>query len=245
MTISKSLLFLAHSLAGCFENHQQALQNPAWFVHLKLWQYPVAVFGDRLGLFIEQVSVASGNPPYRQRLIELYEQQGAIWAQYYGLRSPQAFCGGATEPDRLKQLTPDDLIYLPTCKLKVTPPKTSLQNLPLVMDRIGTSQKTVDSKAVGSETIGPRTIDPQTVSFQAEMQPGQLGSFEYQGQTRYLRLKFELKHRFTPAQTIFYMEDQGIEPETNKVLWGPRMGPFELVKQADFSHQYHLTQSPD
>ena len=207
MAFSQNLLTLAHCLAGTFNNQRQAFDNPTWFVHLKVWQYPVTVFGNNLGLFIEQISVAANQPPYRQRLIELREDADQIWMQYYGLKSPQTFCGAATEPERLAQLTHQDLIVLPDCQLWVKS---------------------------GYLPSGEKT-------FTAEMRPGQLCSFEYQGKRSFVSLGFEIRH---PAETngkiLLLSRDRGIEPTTGQVLWGPRMGPFELWKQDDFSSQYQI-----
>lgn len=207
MAFSETLLKLAHCLAGTFSNQQQALNNPTWFVHLKVWQYPVMVFGNHLGLFIEQVSVASGQSPYRQRLVELREDTNRLWLQYYGLKAPQTFCGAATAPERLAQLTRQDLVDLPDCQLWVT------------------THVTPSGAAM----------------FKAEMQPGQLCSFEYQGARRFVSLGFELQPSANDrGQTLLLSQDKGVDPSTGQVLWGPRMGPFELWKQEDFSCQYRL-----
>ncbi|NER84931.1 MAG: hypothetical protein F6K42_36555 [Leptolyngbya sp. SIO1D8] len=41
-------------MARVFQNRQQALAEPVWFVHLKLWSYSVALFTeDRFTFFIE------------------------------------------------------------------------------------------------------------------------------------------------------------------------------------------------
>lgn len=41
MTHSQTLITLAQWLAGEFENRSQALDQPAWFVHLRLWHRPL------------------------------------------------------------------------------------------------------------------------------------------------------------------------------------------------------------
>ncbi|MBD0334876.1 MAG: chromophore lyase CpcT/CpeT [Cyanobacteria bacterium Co-bin13] len=119
-TLSTELLTLGRYLAGEFENRQQSLAEPAWYVHLKVWHRPIRLFHeDSLTFFIEQVSVASGQPPYRQRILRLYDSGSQIKGQYYGLKDAVQVRGGATAPQILDALTPEDLVQLPTCSLSI------------------------------------------------------------------------------------------------------------------------------
>ncbi len=117
-----SLSHLAESLAGEFDNKAQSLAEPAWYLHLRVWNRPLprSLFAEGYGFFIEQISVASGAAPYRQRILHLTQQGETLWGQYYGLREPSAFQGSATQPERLTTLTPDALVSLPTCGLSIT-----------------------------------------------------------------------------------------------------------------------------
>lgn len=109
-------------LSGEFDNRQQALAEPAWYVHLKLWHRRVRLFeSDSLAFFIEQVSIASGQAPYRQRLIRLQEVDGQFIGQYYGFKQPLRFQGGAIEPDRLQAISREDLVKLPSCLVRIQP----------------------------------------------------------------------------------------------------------------------------
>ncbi|WP_017297878.1 chromophore lyase CpcT/CpeT [Nodosilinea nodulosa] len=112
---------LAIALAGEFDNRQQSLSDPTWYLHLRLWQRPLPrhLFGEGYGFFIEQVSVASGKPPYRQRILHLTAKDNALWGQYYGLTDPSAYVGAATQPDRLTGLSRDELVSLPTCGVAI------------------------------------------------------------------------------------------------------------------------------
>lgn len=104
---------LGRCLAGAFQNRQQALAEPSWYVHLKLWIHPTALFAeDSLTFFMEQASAAYKQPPYRQRLLRLRLQATTLTAEYYALKQPEAFCGAAQSPARLAQLTTDDLQML-------------------------------------------------------------------------------------------------------------------------------------
>ncbi|NJL48923.1 MAG: chorismate mutase [Leptolyngbyaceae cyanobacterium SM2_5_2] len=119
--MSPILTRLAEYLAGEFDNKAQALAEPAWYLHLRVWNRPLprSVFAEGYGFFIEQISVASGAAPYRQRILHLTQRDETLWGQYYGLKDPLAFQGSSTAPERLIDLTPQDLIPLPTCGLSV------------------------------------------------------------------------------------------------------------------------------
>lgn len=118
--MSSALHLLGQYLAGEFDNRSQAYAEPAWYVHLKLWHRWIPLFlDDSLTFFIEQISVASGDPPYRQRILRLQEYPEHISGQYYGLQHPQRWQGGALSPEILKSLSVDDLVKLPTCKVNI------------------------------------------------------------------------------------------------------------------------------
>lgn len=59
-------------MTGEFDNREQALVEPAWYVHLRLWQVPIPLFTeDSITLFAEQTNIVSSERPYRPRLIRL------------------------------------------------------------------------------------------------------------------------------------------------------------------------------
>ncbi len=112
---------LAQWLAGEFSNQAQAIAEPAWYVHLRLWQVPIPY--EVLGcyaLFAEQANVLQLDKPYRQRVLALQEQGGRLQGQYYALQDPSQWRGAGTDPLRLEQLGFSDLLYLPGCLLDVT-----------------------------------------------------------------------------------------------------------------------------
>ncbi len=206
--MSEALLHqLATHMAGEFDNRQQSLADPTWFLHLRLWQRPLprALLGEGYGFFIEQISVASGKPPYRQRILHLTTRDGQLWGQYYALPDPIA----ATQPDgsepapggdRLASLTRADLIALPTCGVAIE-------------------------------------YQPARQTFSARLPENSLCSFTANGITAYVRLKFDLGPESPAASSplVLYLEDRGVDPETDKPTWGPLMGPFRLVKQSAFA----------
>ncbi|QZZ21119.1 chromophore lyase CpcT/CpeT [Leptothermofonsia sichuanensis E412] len=127
MPLNPTLLTLAHYLAGEFDNREQAIASPVWFVHLRLWQRPVPLFTeDSLTLFAEQANVLQPEQPYRQRLLRLSQNnlQGALQVQYYAFKDPHTVRGAGAKPDILQSLTPDQIELLPGCVLNIEQPQS-------------------------------------------------------------------------------------------------------------------------
>ncbi len=123
MNFSPQLLTLANYLAGEFDNREQALEEPVWYVHLRLWHRPVALFcEDSITLFAEQANILNLDRPYRQRIIRLVEGHNpdALSVQYYMPKNPGALIGAGCNPDLLNTLAPEQLEFLPGCILNVT-----------------------------------------------------------------------------------------------------------------------------
>lgn len=125
MMISPELKTLAEYMAGEFDNQAQALADPVWYVHLRLWHRPVPVslFAEpSLVLFAEQANIVNLNQPYRPRFIQLRHSadlEFPLEAQYYMPQNISAVQGGGQDPERLQHLTPEDLKLLPGCTLKI------------------------------------------------------------------------------------------------------------------------------
>jgi CpeT/CpcT family (DUF1001) len=123
MSFSPQILALAEYLSGEFENKDQALAEPVWYVNVKLWQRPVALFTeDSLTFFAEQANILSLQKPYRQRIMRLTEgtsEEAPIKVQYYMLKNPTVFSGGGVNPVILKNLAMEELELLPGCILDV------------------------------------------------------------------------------------------------------------------------------
>jgi hypothetical protein len=122
-TFPSELLALAHHLAGEFDNREQALADPTWYVHLRLWQRPVPLFReDSLTIFAEQANMLYLDRPYRQRIMRLQgrSSDASLKVQYYMPSNPSTLIGAGHNPDLLNTLTPDQLELLPGCVLNVT-----------------------------------------------------------------------------------------------------------------------------
>lgn len=156
------LNILAQYLAGEFENQHQAMTDPVWFVHLRLWQRPVPLFPpDSLTLFAEQANVLTLDRPYRQRLMRLMPnsaEPSTIQVQYYSFHNSDRFVGAGQDPQRLQDITLDQIEILTGCQLEVTLTNTASQSL----------------------------------RFRAESPPDRRCCFRYQGQLRYVSLGFEV-----------------------------------------------------
>lgn len=124
MTFSPELIALAQYLAGEFDNREQAIAEPAWYVHLRLWQRPVPLFTeDSLTFFAEQANIVNLEQPYRPRLMRLQERRepnAPLQVQYYMPLDPGAVGGAGRNTALLKKLTPDQFELLPGCLLTVT-----------------------------------------------------------------------------------------------------------------------------
>lgn len=207
MTLTSELITLGQYLAGEFDNREQAIAEPVWYVHLRLWQRPVPVSlfcEPSLTLFAEQANIVDLDRPYRPRIVQLRQRSPngdrpgkspQLQVQYFMLKDPGKFRGAGRNPDLLHQLTPDRVELLPGCTLNVT--HQSLPN--------GTHQ------------------------FAASLPPDARCCFTYQGETRRVDLGFEV----SPLQLLSY--DKGIDPNTGKALWGAVLGPFHFTKRQDFS----------
>jgi CpeT/CpcT family (DUF1001) len=124
MPFSSQLLVLADYLTGEFDNKEQALSDPAWYVHLRLWQVRVPIFAeDSITIFAEQANIISLDKPYRQRIMRLRETGNPdipITVQYYMPQNPEGLAGGGNDPSTIQNLTADQLELLPGCVLNVS-----------------------------------------------------------------------------------------------------------------------------
>lgn len=161
MSLSPELITLARYMAGEFDNQQQAIAQPVWYVHLRLWLRPVPLFTeDSLTLFAEQASIVNLDKPYRPRILRLQQSDttsAPLQVQYYMLEDPEAIRGAGRNPDLLRQLTPENIKFLPGCSL----------------------------------TIQQRQVAPNSYEFSASSATGEPCCFSYQGNSYKISLGFE------------------------------------------------------
>lgn len=165
MTLSAELIALAEYMTGEFDNREQALAEPAWYVHLRLWQrpLPVALFDEpSIALFAEQANILKLDKPYRPRIVQLRHSQtapGLLEAQYYMFKDIEAVRGAGRNPDLLGKLRREQVELLPGCTL-----------------------------AVAVENLGLNRY-----CFRASLPVGTLCGFAYGGQNYQVDLGFEAK----------------------------------------------------
>lgn len=205
MALAPQLLTLADYLAGEFDNQEQAIAEPAWFVHVRIWHRPLSLLpDDSLTLFAEQASIVNLNNPYRQRLMRLQVASAdpqTLQVQYYSFKDPEAVAGAGQKPELLNSLTLEQVELLPGCVLTVT----------------------------SQDQDGNSTCSEKPQRFMASPLPDTQCSFIYQGETRYVSLGFEA------SSTEFLSYDKGIEPTTGKALWGAIMGPYCYTKRENYN----------
>ena len=207
--MSDSLLTtLATYMAGEFENATQAAAEPAWYVHLRLWQRPVAALSNSevYTFLLEQANVISGKPPYRQRILQIQAGKDAstLQGQYFALKDPLKFQGAGADASRLAGISQSDLVVLPNSGAVISAQpvasgykfKGALKDGELCSFEYGGEKKFV---YLGFD------IEPT-----GDLQTGQSDSL------------------------LLKTYDKGIDPDTGRGLWGALMGPFQLVKQKTF-----------
>ncbi len=117
--ISPQLMTLAAYLAGEFSNQQQASEQPAWYVNLRLWIRPVPIFtDDSLTLFAEQANVIKIDQPYRPRILRL-RQKETIEVEFYMFEDLTTARGAGGNQALIEQITPEKIKFLPDCTLEV------------------------------------------------------------------------------------------------------------------------------
>lgn len=123
MTENNKLIILAQWLIGEFENANQAREQPNWFVHIRLWHrlLPIRIDGN-IAIFAEQAPILKLDQPYRQRILVIKNGDNSyhLIGQYYGFKEPNKFRGAGMNPQLLTQLSPEDLVNLPGCTLRIT-----------------------------------------------------------------------------------------------------------------------------
>jgi hypothetical protein len=126
MSATDELQSLVQALAGEFSNQAQALDQPAWFVNLRLWQRPVPLELPGHGgywLFLEQANTVKLESPYRQRLLRLFLDPdfGTIAGQYYQFKDFSQWRQAGASADRLAQIQGSDIELLPGCQVTLRP----------------------------------------------------------------------------------------------------------------------------
>ncbi|MEO0407227.1 MAG: CpcT/CpeT family chromophore lyase [Cyanobacteria bacterium P01_A01_bin.135] len=70
--------------------------------------------------------------------------------------------------------------------------------------------------------------------FKAQMRPGDRCRFEFDGKVGQVVLGFEV------AEQEFLSYDRGVNPETEKPIWGALMGPYQFSKERSYAQSLPL-----
>ncbi len=120
MSIHPDIRQLGAALAGDYDNRDQAIEDPVWYVSLQAWWRPVPLFmEDSVTLFAEQANALKPEQPYRQRLLRLHTPQGNLTAQFYQFDRPNLVIGAGENGDLVSAVINAEIEILPTGKLSI------------------------------------------------------------------------------------------------------------------------------
>jgi hypothetical protein len=120
MSLDSTLLRLGQALAGSYDNREQALNEPIWYVSLQAWWRPVPLFTeDSVTLFAEQANVLNADRPYRQRLMRISAPDGQLQAQFYQFEQPNSVLGAGANPDLVAAIIAAKITPLPSGVLPI------------------------------------------------------------------------------------------------------------------------------
>lgn len=120
MSHATDILTLGRWMAADFSNQAQAFANPPFFAHIRVCMRPLPVeLLSGISLFVEQAYDYMLNNPYRMRVLKLLAVDDHIEIENYTLKDPTPFPGASRDPQRLWELTSDNLEKLPGCNMIV------------------------------------------------------------------------------------------------------------------------------
>jgi len=120
MTHSTDIATLARWMAADFSNQEQAFENPPFYAHIRVCirPLPLELFSE-VSLFLEQAYDFMLNQPYRMRVMKLIKAENHIVIEHYTIKEEQKFYGASRNPERLKDLSVDQLAKMPGCDMLV------------------------------------------------------------------------------------------------------------------------------
>ena len=120
MSHATDIVTLGRWMAADFSNQEQAFINPPFFAHIRVGMRPLpTALLSGISLFVEQAYDYMLNNPYRVRVLKLLPVEDHIEIENYTLKDSESFYGASREPERLSQLSLDNLEKLPGCNMIV------------------------------------------------------------------------------------------------------------------------------
>jgi CpeT/CpcT family (DUF1001) len=120
MTHSTDIATLARWMAADFSNQEQAYENPPFYAHIRVCirPLPLELFSG-VSLFLEQAYDFMLNQPYRMRVMNLIQAENHIAIEHYTVKEEQKFYGASRNPERLQDLSLEQLQKMPGCNMVV------------------------------------------------------------------------------------------------------------------------------
>jgi hypothetical protein len=118
--IHPDLAELGAWLSGVYDNRDQAIDSPVWYVHLRAWWRIVPMFeSDSVVLFGEQANILQVDRPYRQRLLRLCEREGQLCGAFYSFVEPGVVLGAGDDETIAAHILSAEIVALETGVLSI------------------------------------------------------------------------------------------------------------------------------
>lgn len=120
MSLEAEVKELGKLLAADFSNQEQAFKNPPLFAHVRVCMRPLPYkILPGLSLFLEQAYDYILEQPYRIRVLDLVPKEDKIEIETYFPNDSEFYRGASRDPERLKEMTVEDLTYNSGCNMEV------------------------------------------------------------------------------------------------------------------------------
>jgi hypothetical protein len=120
MTHSTDIATLARWMSADFSNQEQAFENPPFFAHIRVCIRPLPLsLLSGVSLFLEQAYDFMLNRPYRMRVMKLILVDNQIAIEHYTVKEEEKYYGASRDPEKLNNLTADQLQKMPGCNMIV------------------------------------------------------------------------------------------------------------------------------
>jgi CpeT/CpcT family (DUF1001) len=118
--VNPDLVQLGDWLSGVYDNREQAIDAPVWYVHLRAWWRIVPLFeSDSVVLFGEQANILQVGSPYRQRLLRLCEREGKLCGAFYSFIEPGLVLGAGGDEAIAARVLSAEIVALETGVLNI------------------------------------------------------------------------------------------------------------------------------
>ncbi|WP_036945612.1 chromophore lyase CpcT/CpeT [Pseudanabaena sp. PCC 6802] len=126
-THQSEMLTLASWMSGEFSNWEQAIENPPFFAHIRLRirQFPQPLSDRGIWLYSEQAYDYAMHRPYRTAILHILPDgddetdDPRLKIVTYKIKDEPKYYGASVNPERLTQLSLDDVVLLDGCNMLV------------------------------------------------------------------------------------------------------------------------------